>query len=207
MKYTVGEITSMIKKNSRMDLAVLGSNDVEQDTYIQYYMTLALWKYAGLVWYKRTSDSLIVTANGPVTFQLGGVDIDDMYAQMYILDATGSKVTKRTTYEDPTRGWYREGFNDPIDIRGAGTYRLVYRAYHPKITSANDELMWPQTSYDLLMYETIGKIKQSKNDDAGAAAAFAIAHKEVSILAKANSDSYGSTGGPVPSMNEVSFYM
>ena len=204
--YKVKDITEIIKKNARMDLALLGANESDQNRYIWHYMTMALWKYAGLVFYKRTSDPLVVTENGPVTFQIEGADITDMYAPMYILDANGRKFNRRTSYDDTANGWYREGINDPFDIRGAGTYRLVYRAYHPPITSEDQELYWPPTSYHLLIYETIGKIKQSKNDDAGAAAAFAIADKEIPILVKTNVDAFGTTGGPVPSQNEVQYY-
>lgn len=205
MKYTAGELTSMIKKNARMDLALLGANNTEQNTYIFYYLTMALWKYAGLAYCTRTSDPLTVTANGPVTFQIDGASIEDMYAQQYLLK-DGQKVRKRTSFDDPGPGWYREGFNQDIDIIGLGTYKLVYRAYHPKITAESQELMWPQTSYNLLMYETIGKIKQSKNDDAGADSAFKIAAKEISLLTKTAIDSQGNTGGPVPSHNDTQYY-
>lgn len=205
-KYTVGDLTDMIKRNARMDLALLGSNVTEQNNYIFNYLTLALWKYAGLVFYVRTSDPIEVTTNGPVTFQIDGADVEDMYSQQYILNANGQKVTKRSAFDDKSNGWFREGFNQQLDIRGAGTYTLVYRAYHPKITATNQELLWPQTSYNLLMYETIGKIKQSKNDDSGASAAFSIADKEIPILVKSTEDAYGNTGGPVPSQAEVSKY-
>lgn len=194
-KYTAGELASMIKKNARMDLAVLGSSATEQNTYIFYYMTEALWKHAGLVTYKRTSEPLVVVESGPVTFRIGDAAVDDMYTPMYILNADGFKLERRLSIDDMSDGWFRESFNDAIDIRGAGTYRLVYRAYHPKIANETDELMWPQTSYSILMYETIGKIKQSKNDDAGAAAAFGIAEREKLILIKSNSDSVGPSRG------------
>lgn len=205
--FSVGELTSMIKKESKLNLAHLGNSD-DQNTYIWYYLTMAMWKYVALVYRKKVSDSLIVTSTGYVTFKFGGADIDDLYAQIRILtpdEATGTGVLKRSSFDAPT-GWFRETANDRIHIKGAGTYVMQYRAYPAKATTEDQILEWPASSYDLLMFETIGKIKESLNDLEGAAAAYAVADKLIPILVKANMDAVGTTGGVVPSHNETQYY-
>lgn len=205
--YTVGELTSQIKKEGKMNIAHLG-NDSDQNTYIRYYMTLSMWKYVGLVYKKRVSDPLIVSSDGYVTFKIGGSDIEDFYApiRIFINDESGKALGKRTSFEAPT-GWFIESANDRIHIKGTGTYVLSYRAYPAKAISETQVLDWPASSYDLLMFETIGKIKESLNDLEGASAAYAIADKLIPILIKANMDnSQSTTGGMVPSHNEAQYY-
>jgi hypothetical protein len=206
--YSVGELTSMIKKEARMNLALLGNTESDQNTYIWYYMTLAMWKYVSLAFVVRTSDALVVSADGFVTFKRSAVNIEDLYEQLRILtpdEATGTELTKRTSFA-AGRGWWRESANSQIHIKGSGTYVMQYKAYPAKAAIADQILEWPATSYDLLMFETIGKIKESKDDAAGATAAYAVADKLIPILVKANADAQGTTGGRPPSMNEVSFY-
>lgn len=190
--YSLGELTSMIKKEAKMDLAVLGNSDSDQNTYIWYYMTLAMWKYVSLAYVSRTSDSLVVSADGYVTFQRSSLDIDDLYEQLRILtpDASGTELTRRTSFSAP-RGWWRESANAQIHIKGAGTYVMQYKGYPAKAATATQILEWPASSYDLLMFETIGKIKESKDDAQGAATAYAIADKLVPVLIKANADARG----------------
>lgn len=204
---TVGELTSQIKREGKMNIAHLG-NDSDQNTYIWYYLTLAMWKYVGLVYKKRVSDPLVVSSDDYVTFQVDGADIEDFYApiRIFVNNELGKTLLKRTSFEAPV-GWFIESANDRIHIKGTGTYVLSYRAYPAKATSATQVLEWPQSSYDLLMFETIGKIKESLNDTDGAAQAYAIADKHIPILVKSNMDnSQSTTGGIVPSQNEVQYY-
>jgi hypothetical protein len=206
--FNVGDIVTMIKKESKMNLAQLGNTDAAQNIYIFYYLTQALWKYAGLINRKKTSDPLVVVTNGYVTFQKDAQNIQDMYAPYRILVGTemGQPFNKRTAFDAPT-GWMKETANDPIHIKGVGTYVLQYKAYHAKIVNDTQELDIPQTSYDLIQYETIGKIKESLNDAEGTMAAYAVADKHIPILVKANMDSsMANTGGIVPSQNEVQYY-
>ncbi len=204
--FSVGELTSQIKKMGKMDIAHLG-NDSDQNTYIYYYMTLAMWKYVSLVYVTRTSDELAVSADGYVTFQRDGADIQDLYQQLRILapDESGTELSKRTSFSAP-RGWYRESVNSQIHIKGTGTYVMQYKGYPAKASTAAQILEWPATSYDLLIYETIGKIKESLDDAQGAAAAYAIADKLIPILVKANADAQGSTTGNPPSQGDVEAY-
>lgn len=206
--FSVGELTSQIKKESKMNLAQIGSTPDEQNTYIWYYITMAMWKYVGLLHKKKTSDPLTVSSNGYVTFQVGSVDIDDLYTPIRLLvtSENGTTFLRRTSFDAPS-GWYKESANDQIHIKGAGTYVLQYRAYPAKASNEAQVLEWPSSSYDLLMFETIGKIKESLNDLEGATAAYAIADKLIPILIKANTDnSMGTTGGAVPSQNEAQYY-
>jgi hypothetical protein len=207
--FTVGELNTQIKRESKMNLAQLGSTDASQNSYIWPYMTQALWKYAGLIFRKKVSDPLVVAANGYVTFQFGGVDISDMYAPMKILiapEVSGSTFVHRTSFDAPN-GWFKESANDRIHIKGPGTYILHYRAYHSKITSDAQTLDLPQAAYRLIQYETLALIFHSLNDVASAGAMQAIADKEIPILIKANMDSSQATsGGVVPSQNEAQYY-
>jgi hypothetical protein len=206
--FVASDLATMIKKESKMNLAHLGNTDTAQNTYIFYYLTQSLWKYAGLISRKKTSDPLVVASNGYVTFEYDGNDIEDMYAPLRILvgSESGTTFAKRTAFDAPT-GWFKETANDPIHIKGPGTYVLQYKAYHPNIVSGDQPLDIPQTSYDLIQYETIGKIKESLNDTEGTAAAYAIADKLIPVLIKANTDSsMSTTGGMVPSQNEAQYY-
>jgi hypothetical protein len=206
--YSVGELTSMIKKESKMNLAQLGNTATDQNTYIWYYMTLAMWKYVALAFVNRTSDVLVVAVNGYVTFQRNAADIDDLYEQLRILtpnEVTGVLFPKRTSFDAPN-GWWRESANSQIHIKGAGTYVMQYKGYPAKATTDGQFLEWPSSSYDLLMFETIGKIKESINDLEGAAAAYAIADKLIPILVKANTDAVGSTNGRPLSQSEAQYY-
>lgn len=200
--FTVGEITSQIKKESKMNIAHLGT-DADQNTYIWYYLTMAMWKFVDIVFLKKTSDPLVVAANGYVDFLT-----EDFYApiRIYVGSIEGKSLRKRTSFED-TDGWFKETSNDPFHIKGAGTYVLQYRAYPAKATIATQVLEWPSASYDLLMFETIGKIKESLNDLEGAAAAYNIADKLIPILIQANmANSGATTGGIVPSQASAAFY-
>jgi hypothetical protein len=210
--FSVGELTSMIKKESKLNLAHLGNTPTDQNTYIQYYMTMAMWKFAGILFNKKTSAPLVVASNGYVTFKKadGTTDVDDMYSPICLLTnygtATEAKFLHRSSFDAPT-GWVKESANDQIHIKGAGTYVLQYRAYPAKASADEQILEWPSTSNDLLIFETIGKIKESLNDLTGAAQAYDRANKLIPVLVKTNMDSsMATTGGIVPSQNEVQYY-
>jgi hypothetical protein len=205
MGYSSGEIMSMIKKMAKMDLAELGSDVTSQNQYIFYYMSLAQYRFASLAYVVKVSDPLAVAADGYVTFQQGGSDITDLYEQIRIMDSNGQEIQRRTSFSSPV-GWWRESANTKIHIKGAGTYTLHYKAYPTKITSDSQQLEWPASSYDLLMWQTIGMIKESKNDVEGATAAYAIVDKLIPILVKANVDAQGTPGGRAPSLSEANYY-
>jgi hypothetical protein len=204
--FTVGELTSQIKKMGSLNIAHLGNGD-SQDIYIWYYITLAMWKYAFLVAITRTSEALTVGADGYVTFQRDGQAVEDLYEVVRIFDAANPKkpLIKRTSWEAPV-GFWRDSANSKVHINGAGTYIMQYKGYPAKVTGAAQTLEWPSTSFDLLQYETIGKIKESLNDLEGAAAAYKIADGLVPVLAKASVDAYASGGYKPPGMNELQFF-
>lgn len=205
--YTVGELNSQIKKEAKMDIAQLG-NPSDQNTFIWYYMTGALWKYAGILYKKKTSDPLVVAADGYVTFKYQTVDIDDMYAPIRILvgSESGKALLKRSSFDSST-GWIKESANDLIHIKGAGTYVLQYHAYPAKITADTQALDIPSAAYDLIKFETIGRIKESLNDTDGAALAFNSAKTLIPVVIKANLDSsMATTGGIIPSLSDSQYY-
>lgn len=186
--FTVGELISQIKKESKMNIAQLGSLG-DMDTYIMYYITEALWEFAGEIKKKRTSDALIVSSNGYVTFKVGANDIEDMYSPMRIFvgSVDGKTLATRTSFESPI-GWIKETANDPIHIKGAGTYILQYIAYPAKAISSTQVLDIPSTSFGLLKYKTISLIKESLNDLEGSKMASDLADAKIPTLIKANAD-------------------
>jgi hypothetical protein len=186
--FTVGELNAQIKRESKMNLAQLGSTDASQNAFIWPYMTEALWELAGEIKKKRTSDPLVVTSNGYVTFQVSGADIEDLYAPLRILtpnEVTGTQFQNRTSFDAPL-GWYRETANDKIHIKGAGTYVMQYIAYHPKITSDSQALEIPQTSYGIVKDRVIAKIKESSEDLAGVKQSLEVADSKIKNLVDAN---------------------
>jgi hypothetical protein len=207
--FVVSDLNAMIKKESKMNIAQLGNTTTDQNTYIYYYMTQALWKYAGIIYRKKISDPLVVAANGYVTFQFGATDIEDMHSPIKILNApevSGTTFSKRTSFDAPN-GWFKESANDQIHIKGAGTYVLHYRAYHAKIASEGQALDIPQAAYRLIQYETLASIFHSLNDIESFNAMRSIAMAEVPILIQANMDSSASsTGGVVPSQAMAANY-
>jgi hypothetical protein len=207
--FTVGDLNSQIKKQGKMNIAQLGNSATDQNTYIYYYMTQALWKYAGIIFRKKISDPLTLAANGYVTFQISGVNIADMYSPIKILvapEVSGSTFLHRTSFDAPS-GWFKESANDPIHIKGAGSYVLHYRALHAKITSESQTLDIPMQAVRLIQYEALAQIFHSLNDTANATTMRSIAVAEVPIVIQANMDSSSATtGGIVPSQNMAANY-
>jgi hypothetical protein len=184
--FTAGELTSQIKRESKLNIAHLG-NDSDQNTFIYYYITEALWELAAEIKKKKTSDPLIVAESGYVTFKIDGVDIEDLYAPLFIYIDTdeGKTYSTRTSFENK-KGWFRQSANDRIHIRDAGTYVMQYIAYPEKVTGAGQIIDIPQTSYGLLKYKAISLIKESLNDLEGSKQANELANEKLPSLEKAN---------------------
>jgi hypothetical protein len=207
--FLVSDLNTMIKKESKMNIAQLGNTTTDQNTYIYYYLTQALWKYAGIIFRKKISSPLVVSANGYVTFDISGIAIEDMHSPIKILvspEVSGSTFIHRTSFDAPN-GWFKESANDQIHIKGVGTYILHYRSYHAKITGESQTLDIPQAAYRLIQYETLASIFHSLNDIESFNAMRSIAIAEVPILIQANMDSSASTtGGVVPSQAMAANY-
>jgi hypothetical protein len=189
--FTLAELTSQIKKEGKMNIAHLGDS-TDQDMFIWYYITEAMWEHAGDIQKKKTTDALVVAANGYVQFQISGNNIEDLYAplRIFVTSVDGKTLTPRTSFE-VGNGWFKESANDPIHIRGAGTYILQYIAYPAKATTASQILDIPQTSYGLIKYKAIALIKESLNDLEGARVAYELATNKVPTLMRANKDATG----------------
>lgn len=185
--FTVSDLNTQIKKEIKMILAQLGNTTADQNVYIYYYMTEVLWELADKIKKKKTSDALIVAANGYVTFQKDGVDIEDLYSPLRILitDESGSEFTQRPSFSAPN-GWLRETQNDQIHIKGVGTYVLQYIALPTKITSETQSIDIPQSSYGILKDRVIARIKGSVNDLEGITQAVNMANSKIPTLVDSN---------------------
>jgi len=189
--FTVGELTNQIKKEAKMNIAHLGDSST-QNLYIWYYITEALWEYAGDIQKKKTTDALVVGGNGYVTFTIGGNPIEDLYQplRIFITSVDGRTLRPRSSFED-TSGWIRETANDLIHIKGAGTYILQYIAYPAKAIAESQVLDIPQAAYGLVKYKAISLIKESLNDLEGAKLANDLVASKVPALTRANKDAIG----------------
>lgn len=189
--FSVGELTAQIKREGKMNIAHLG-NDNDQNTFIWYYITEAMWANAGLIRKKRVTEPLVVSSAGYVDFTIGGNVIEDLYAPLFIyIDEEGGRTyTKRTSFENP-KGWWRETANDKIHIRDPGTYVMQYIAYPQKAITANQALDIPQSAYGLLKYKAISLIKESLNDLEGAKQADEMAMSKTENLEAANKHAMG----------------
>lgn len=149
-----------------MDMAYMGENDSVRKTFLYDYLSLAMHTLAKMANQVVISDALTITDDGSVTFKVGGVNIDDMFQPIRIVNVSDNvEVRKSNSYTFPT-GWYWEGNNQPIFTRGltgASGYALHYIKYPAWITSGTQIPEFPPSGYQALIYECAALIKQSKN--------------------------------------------
>jgi|GEM_PF-2479706 len=174
--YNAGQLASIIRKLGEMDIEDLGSDTDSQNTYIFYYMNLAMWELARLANQVKYSDMKTISADGYVTFQQNGADITNMFEPLMIFGPNGKPVPKRTA-DDAPLGWWREAENQEIHIRGfsaasqplqSGQYQLKYIKYPKQVTLETDTVEFPPSGYMTLVKKTLSLIKYSKNSYGGA---------------------------------------
>jgi len=167
--YNAGQLGTIITKLAEMDVGDLGNSQTNQNTFIYYYMNIALMKLARLAFNVKFSDSLAITTADYYTFKSGNVAISDMFEPMAIYGVGDVQIPKRTSYDAPT-GWWREANNLEIHLRGltAGNYTLKYIKYPARVTLDTDVVEFPPSGYDALIKEVVALIKYSKNSYAGA---------------------------------------
>jgi hypothetical protein len=206
MTRTAGQLATIIKQVSKMDIAELGENSSIQDTYIFDFMSRALNELASLAFVVRTSDALNITQDGYVTFQIAGSDITDLYEPLRILDSNGNEKGKRYAFT-ADGGWWRESANTPIHVKGMiGSYVLQYKAYPKEITVASDIPEFPASGYMALVYWTCALVKESKDYFEEAQHMYTLARERLKLVVKANMDARGTTGGMPPSIYDVDQY-
>lgn len=212
--YNAGELATMIKKLAAMDAEDLGSDDDSQNSYIFYYMNIALMKLAKLANQIKFSDAKTISADGYVTFQQSSTDITNLFEPMMIYNPaaaspSSSEIVKRTSETAPF-GWYRDADNLEIHIRGigskyiAGSYQLKYIAYPKKITLTTDAVELPPSGYDTLIKEVLSLISYSSKSLGSAEFYDGQAKKSYGNLAQGtiSARGTGSTGQPL-GMNDV----
>ena len=205
--YTAGQLASIIRKLAEMDIEDLGPDENSQNTYIFYYINIAMWHLARLANQVRYSDQLYIESDGYVTFQHSGQPITDMFEPLMILDPDGKPVQKRTA-DDAPKGWWREAENQEIHIRGfsltaqplaPGNYQLKYIKYPRPVTVKSDPLEFPPSGYNALIKEVLSLIKYSGNEFADAEYLDTKAKQAYGTLAQAamSARGTGTTGQPI----------
>jgi hypothetical protein len=176
--YNAGQLASIIIKLGEKDIDDLGSDVDSQQSYIFYYMNLAMMELAKLADVSVESDAMALSSDGIVTFTRSGSAITDMFEPKRIMYTQGSTIKtlqKRTADEAPI-GWWRESQNSDIHIRGfaatsqplpATTYTLKYLKYPKQVTIATDEVEFSPSGYMTLIHRVLSLIKYAKNSYQG----------------------------------------
>lgn len=177
--YNAGQLASIIIKLGEKDIDDLGSDVDSQQSYIFYYMNLAMMELVKLADVSVESDAMSLSADGVVTFTRSGTPITDLFEPkriMYTEVGTIKTLAKRTADEAPS-GWWRESQNSDIHIRGftvtpkplpATTYTLKYLKYPKQVTIESDEIEFAPSGYMTLIHRVLSLIKYAKNSYGGA---------------------------------------
>jgi hypothetical protein len=203
--WNAGQILTVIRTVNKMDIDYLGPDESSQNQMLIQFMNVALWKLARLCFNTEVSDTLTISGDGPVTFQKGQAAIANMFEPLRIVDvSTGSEMPKRPAFTS-ARGWYCEGPNQPIDIRGfTGDFQLHYIRYPRQVTQASDPVDCPETGYQALIAEISAMVKDVKNFYDESAAMEAKAKAGYSVIEQAAQSARGpSSGGLPPSFRDV----
>lgn len=210
---TAGNLVPMIKKLAESFLEEIGDEESVQDNYIFQYLTHALRRLAHIAYHQKNSDALYVSSDDYAIFQIGGVDITDIYAPLRILDPQGRDTQKRVSFAD-TRGWWRESTNTNIHLKGfalatnpmpAGNYILQYLAYPAIVASLESAIQFPDAGSMGLCYFTAALILESRPSAKDLSTHYYnLAQSHLKIAQQANIDGRGtSSGGYVPSLATV----
>ena len=154
MSFLMSDILDDIRTLAANEIEDLSSDTSSQNTAIFRFVNSVLDKRARQAYIEEFSDPLDITGDGDYTFQLNGVDIEDMYEPLgvHVTDKYGRTIQSRTSFEAPT-GWRREAENMTINIRGVtGMHVLKYLRYPAEITASTDIVEFPRAGkMDLIM--------------------------------------------------------
>lgn len=180
--YSAGELFTIIKMLGAKDIEDFG-DDEGQKNAVYYFMNIEMMKLAKLVEKVVYSESKSLSADGYVTFQQSGVDINDIFEPKTILytEAGVLKELPHRTSDVAPQGWWRESQNNEIHIRGFGsvtgqnprplpstTYQLKYIKYPSKVTVDGSMVDIPPSGYSELIHGVLRLIKYAKNSYGGA---------------------------------------
>ena len=165
--WNAGQILSVVRTINKMDITYLGPDDTTQNQTLFQFMNVALWNLVRLCYNTETSDTINLTADGPVTFQKGNADITNMFEPLRLIEVKvdNSEVEAQKRYSDTAPvGWYRESENQPIDCRGLrGNYKLKYIRYPRQVTHETDPVDVSEAGYKALIMDMSALIKNVKN--------------------------------------------
>lgn len=210
---TAANLVPMIKKLAESFLEEIGDEEAVQNSWIFDYLTKSLRRLAGIAYQEKTSDALYISSNDYAIFQIGGVDITDMYAPQRIIGPDGRDAQHRTSFSD-NRGWWRNSTNTQIHITGftleknpmpAGDYRLQYLFYPAEVTSLVSAINFPDAGEMGLCYFTAALILESRPSAKDLSTHYYnLANQHLKIAEQANIDGRGvSSNGIVPSLTRV----
>lgn len=160
---TADQLATQIKMACKKDVIDLGE-DIDQDFYIFNWMNYFMLQNAKKIRRTVTSDALAISSTGYVSFLVSSQAITDMYEPYQMLDANDKAVSRRTTFDNPQTGWYREDGYSDIHVRLLnGVYRLKYIKYPDKITLGTQTPDLPPAMYGELISWVCSRIKYTKN--------------------------------------------
>lgn len=162
MPYTADQLATIIKMACKKDVIDLGE-DADQNFYIYEWLNMWMFQNAKKLRKTVTSDPLVISSTGYVEFLVNAQAIDNMFEPYQILDTADKAVTKRTSFDNTSAGWYREDGYADIHVKGLnGTYRLKYVKYADKITLGAQVPDCPPASYGELISWVCSRIKYTK---------------------------------------------
>lgn len=211
-------LVPMIKKLAESFLEEIGDEETVQNSNIFDYMTHALRRLASIAYQEKISDALYLSTDDYAIFQIGGVDITDMYAPLRLLEPVQGNIKdrelqKRVSFSD-TRGWWRDSANTQIHVKGfalatnptpQGSYTLHYLKYPAPIASLESAVEFPDAGSMGLCYFVAALILESRPTAKDLATHYYnLADAHLNVAQQANIDGRGqSSGGYVPSLITV----
>lgn len=205
MSYTwnAGQILTAVQTTNKMDMNYLGPDEDAQNQALIRFMNIALWGMARLCYNTETSDPIHVMDEGVVNFTKGNAIITNLFEPLRLI-RNGTELPKRYM-ETSARGWYCEGPNRPIHLRGyTGQVTLEYIRYPRQVTQASDPVDCPESGYDALINKISEQVKSVKNFYEESTAMAAKAKAGYPNVTQAAISARGQSGGNPPSYGDVS---
>lgn len=164
MRRTADQLIANVQQICLMDMAYLGENDTVRKTVMYDYLSLAMHALAKNANQVAYTDTLTISADGAATFKVSGVNVDDMFQPLRVIDTGSGQEARHSQSFAFTNGWFWDGSAQSLYVKGLrGTFSLHYVKYPAWITAGSQIPEFPPSGYMSLIYETAALIKQSKN--------------------------------------------